>query len=462
MSLAEQFWTLDPATGAKLASYVMMEPQTCLRLAQEGAVAFASWKEEGLERRAELLMSLARCLRRDRERIARMMTHEMGKPIKQSQAEVDKCAWTAEVVAQEGPSWLAEESVETDAKKSVVRFEPLGVVLGIEPWNFPAWQVLRFALPALMAGNAVLLRPSNIVPGSSLLLEQEFGEAGFPPGTFRVMLTAHAVIEAVISAPQVRGVSFTGGDRAGSAVAEAAGKHLKKCVLELGGSDAFVVLDDADLPAAAAAGAESRLIDSGQSCINAKRFIITDSVYDQFRDLFVKEMQSRIVGDPLDPMTDVGPLVREEQLREVESQVRDAVRKGAKITCGGRRMPGSGFFYEPTVLENFSIKMKVLHEEVFGPVAPLIRVKDDSEAVQWANGTRYGLGASIWTRDAERAARLASRLEAGVVFVNGLVKSDPRMPFGGIKDSGYGREISKFGIREFTNVKGVNSYDSPT
>ncbi|HVP23213.1 MAG TPA: NAD-dependent succinate-semialdehyde dehydrogenase [Conexivisphaerales archaeon] len=456
MSLGEEFWTIDPATGTKLASYTMTETHACLRLAEEADAAFASWRTTPVSDRAELVRSLAGVLRKDRERLARTMSHEMGKPIKQSEAEVDKCAWMAEVMAKEGPGWLADEEVATDAESSLVRFDPLGVIFGVEPWNFPAWQALRFAVPTVMAGNSVLVRPSNVVPASSLILDEDFREAGFPAGVFRVAITAHATVRDVILSPYVKGVSFTGSNGAGSRVAEAAGSRFKKCVLELGGSDPFIVLDDADVPAAAAAGAESRLINSGQSCINAKRFVVIESVYEQFRDLFVKEMQSYIVGDPLDPMTDVGPLARESQLRQLESQVRDAVRKGVKVTCGGKRMGGSGYFFEPTVLENFSIKMKVLHEEVFGPVAPLIRVKDDAEAAEWANATRYGLGASIWSRDADRAASLAGKVAAGVVFVNGLVKSDPRMPFGGVKDSGYGREMSRFGIREFTNVKGLN------
>jgi acyl-CoA reductase-like NAD-dependent aldehyde dehydrogenase len=459
MSFSEEFWTLNPATGAKLASYLLMEPLTCLRYAKNAADAFSKWREVSLEDRGQLLSSLADTLRRDREKLARMMTHEMGKPIKQSQAEVEKCAWTAELVAREGAKWLEEEIVETDARRSQVTFEPLGVILGVEPFNFPAWQALRFAIPTVMAGDTVLLRPSNVIPGSSLLLEEEFKEAGFPDGVFKTLLTAHGVVEKVIASPLVKGVSFTGSNSAGSAIAAIAGKHLKKSVMELGGSDPFIVLEDADLEAAARAGAESRFINSGQSCINAKRFIVMDSVYEEFRELFVEEVSSYIVGDPLDPMTDVGPLVREAQLEEVESQVRDAVRKGAKVTYGGRRMAGSGYFFQPTVLENFSIKMKVLYEEVFGPVAPLVRVKDDSEAAEWANSTDYGLGGAIWTKDDERASRLAWKLDAGVVFVNGLVKSDPRMPFGGVKASGYGREMSKFGIREFANVKGINFYD---
>jgi succinate-semialdehyde dehydrogenase/glutarate-semialdehyde dehydrogenase len=287
MSFSEEFWTVDPSTGGKLASYTLMEPQTCLRYARNSSEAFASWKEVSFEGRAELLRSLAGTLRREREKLARMMTHEMGKPIKQSQAEVEKCAWTAEVIAREGAAWLKGETVETDARRSRVSFEPLGVILGVEPWNFPSWQALRFAIPNVMAGNVVLLRHSNVVPGSALLLEEVFKEAGFPDGVFKVLLTGHKVIQDVISSPLVRGVSFTGSNAAGSVIASLAGRFTKKSVMELGGSDPFIVLDDADLKAAAQAGAESRLINSGQSCINAKRFIVMDSAYEEFRDLFV-------------------------------------------------------------------------------------------------------------------------------------------------------------------------------
>jgi succinate-semialdehyde dehydrogenase/glutarate-semialdehyde dehydrogenase len=309
-----------------------------------------------------------------------------------------------------------------------------------------------------MAGNTVLLRPSAVVPRTSLLLEQAFRGAGFPRAVFRTILTPHEVVGDIIASPLIKGVAFTGSNEAGADVAAAAGRSAKKCVLELGGSDPFIVLGDADVAAAAKAGAESRLINSGQSCINAKRFIIVDAVYEEFKELFVKEMSSRVVGDPMDPKTDVGPLVRSSQLEEVESQVDDAVRKGAKVLCGGKRIPTRGYYYEPTVLEGCSAEMEVLREEVFGPVAPLINAKDDQEAVALANETKYGLGASIWTRDGSKAMDVGLAIEAGVIFANGAVKSDPRMPFGGVKASGYGREISRQGIREFTNVKGLNLY----
>jgi len=455
MSASEEFWTVNPATETRLASYPMMDTEFALRQVRRSAEAFTSWRERTVEERCELLLSLAKTLRAMSARCSRTMTHEMGKPIKQSEAEMEKCAWSLEVLAEEAPEWLKEEEVKLDGEKGIVSFEPLGVILGIMPWNFPAWQVVRFAGPALAAGNAVVLRHSNVVPGTALLLQEAFREAGFADGVFNVLITGHHSTEYLIASEDVRGVSFTGSTEAGSRIASLASKYLKKSVLELGGSDPFIVLNDADVPKAAQVGAESRLINSGQSCINAKRFIITEDVYEQFRDAFVKEVQSYIVGDPLDPMTDVGPLVREAALRECESLVRDAVKKGARVLTGGQRRPGRGYFFEPTVLENVSQKMKVMEQEVFGPIAPLVKVKDEEEAIRFANATPFGLGAAIWTRDTERGWRLGRRLEAGAVFVNGLVRSDPRMPFGGVKDSGYGRELSKFGIREFTNVKAM-------
>ncbi len=458
MKQEQGFSTQNPSTEERLESYSFMGLESCRRMGRDGARAFSGWRKLDFSQRGELLRALGRTLRADKDRLARSITLEMGKPIRQSEAEVEKCAWTAEVVAKEGAGWLADEEVRTDAKRSLVRFEPMGVILGVEPWNFPAWQALRFAIPTLMAGNTVLLRPSAVVPGTSLLLENALSGAGFPPAVFRTILTPHELVGDVIASQFVTGVAFTGSNEAGADVAAAAGRNAKKCVLELGGSDPFIVLEDADVTAAAKAGAESRLINSGQSCINAKRFIIVDAVYEEFKELFVKEMSSRVVGDPMDPKTDVGPLVRSSQLEEVESQVDDAVRKGAKVLCGGKRIPTRGYYYEPTVLEGCSAEMKVLRDEVFGPVAPLINAKGDQEAVALANETRYGLGASVWTRDGGKAMAVGLAIEAGVIFVNGAVKSDPRMPFGGVKASGYGREISRQGIREFTNVKGLNLY----
>lgn len=458
LSAAEEFWTIDPATEGRLESYAIMDPGFALSHAQGAARAFEGWRDTGFPDRAALMMSLAKSLRANRERLARMMTHEMGKPIKQSHSEVDKCAWTAEVVAERGEKWLDREVIETDSESSFVRFEPLGTILGVMPWNFPAWQAIRFAVPAIMAGNVALLRHSNVVPGTALLLEQVFAQAGFPDHVFKALITSHDTVELLIASEWVKGVSFTGSAEVGCEVAASAAKHAKKTVLELGGSDPFIVLKDADLDRAAEAAAESRLINSGQSCINAKRFIVEEEVYEEFREKFVNEVASYIVGDPLDPMTDVGPLVREAQLDEAVSLVRDAVRKGAKVLHGGRRMAGKGYFFEPTVLDEVNRKMKVATQEVFAPIAPLIKVKGEDEAVEWANGTKFGLGAAVWTRDPAKASAVVRRLEAGLVFVNGEVKSDPRMPFGGVKGSGYGRELSKFGIREFTNVKGVNFY----
>lgn len=383
----------------------------------------------------------------------------MGKPISQSEAEIEKCAWTAEVYAENGPSWLADEAGKTDAKLSYVTFEPLGVILSIMPWNFPFWQAFRFGIPAILAGNVSILRHSNVCPGSALAIEGSFRDAGFPEDAFGAVITDHETVAGLIQSDFVQGVSLTGSVKAGQEVGELAAKSLKKFVLELGGSDPFIVLDDADVERAARTGVEARLISSGQSCIAAKRFVVVRSIASQFIEEFVTQMEGKKTGDPMDPRTNVGPLVNKEQVRILDEQVKDAVSKGAKVELGGRPREGPGAFYEPTVLSNVDSGMRVMKEEVFGPVAPIIVVSNEREALEIANASEFGLGASIWTSDSVRAKNLASKIQSGVVFVNALVKSDPRMPFGGIKKSGIGRELSKYGLREFVNVKSINMYE---
>lgn len=450
--------TISPSTEEKIAEYNTIDDKEALIHAKEANQAFESWKETGIEKRSEYLNSLAKALRQDKDKYAKTITTEMGKPLKQSFAEIEKCAWTAEVYAKNWKAWLSDESVETDAQQSTIAFEPLGVILGVMPWNFPFWQALRFAIPTVLAGNTVLLRHSNVVPHSAELIEESFVNAGFPDHVFKTVITDHSTVEPLIGSDFVKGVSFTGSTDAGRRIATLASQNLKKCVLELGGSDPFVVLKDANLEKAASTGAELRLINSGQSCINAKRFIVVEEVYEEFRDKLVRNIAKSTVGDPFDEKTDVGPLVSEEQLRSVDAQVRDAAEKGGRILTGGRRLPRRGYFYEPTVIDNVRDDAKVVREEVFGPVAPIIKAKNETEAVKYANQTIFGLAASLWTKDLERAATIVKKIEAGVVFVNGLVKSDPKMPFGGVKQSGFGRELSKYGIREFVNIKGINMY----
>jgi succinate-semialdehyde dehydrogenase / glutarate-semialdehyde dehydrogenase len=408
-----------------------------------------------LAARAQKMREVARALRAHAATYARTMTLEMGKPIVQAEAEVEKCALTCDYYADHAGSFLAEQERQTDASRSYVRFDPLGPVLAVMPWNFPFWQVFRFAAPALMAGNAAVLKHASNVPRCALAIEEVFRGAGFPPGLFSTVLVGASSVASLIADPRVVAVTLTGSESAGRAVAEAAGRSLKKTVLELGGSDPFIVLADADLAAAARAAADARLINSGQSCIAAKRFIVVDRVADHFLQLFFDEMRSRRMGDPLERETQVGPQARVELRDALHRQVEESRMRGATVVLGGEIPAGKGAFYPPTLLAAVEKGMPAFDEETFGPVAAVIRAKDESDAIGLANDSPFGLGASLWTRDHERAERLAAQIDAGTIFVNGVVKSDPRLPFGGIKRSGYGRELSEYGIREFVNVKSV-------
>src|SRR2546427_9745516 len=406
-----------------------------------------------LAHRAKLVREAARLLRERKSQHARTMALEMGKPLPQGEAEAEKCAWVCDYYAEHAERFLADEPRETDASKAFVRSDPIGPVLAIMPWNFPFWQVFRFAAPALMAGNAGLLKHAPNVTRCALEIEAIFREAGFPEGLFRALILSNEAVAQVIADPRVRAVTLTGSDRAGSQVAERAGRHLKKTVLELGGSDPFLVLGDADVEQAARAAAEARLLNSGQSCIAAKRFIVMEPVADRFLDAFVPAMRARRMGDPLAPGTQVGPQARHDLRANLHRQVEESVRRGARLLLGGAIPEGPGFFYAPTVLAAVAEGMPAFDEEVFGPVAAVIRVQDEAQAVRVANASRYGLGAAVWTGDTARGERLARELEVGSVFVNGLVKSDPRLPFGGIKHSGYGRELSEYGLKEVGNAK---------
>jgi succinate-semialdehyde dehydrogenase/glutarate-semialdehyde dehydrogenase len=383
------------------------------------------------------------------------MTEEMGKTIVSAEAEVVKCAWVCDHYAENGAAWLAPERIKTDASDSFVRFDPLGPVLAVMPWNFPFWQVFRFAAPALMAGNVALLKHASNVPGCALAIEQIFLEAGAPEGVFTTLLTGNKAVEQVLESPIVQAVTLTGSDPAGRAVAAKAGSLLKKTVLELGGSDPFIVLADADPEEAAKEAAKARCINNGQSCIAAKRFIVQEPLADRFEQAMTREMAALKVGDPMDRATDVGPLAREDLLHDLDRQVKETVAKGARLLTGGERLPGRGYYYAPTVLARVEPGMVAFDEETFGPVAAITRAKSVEHAVELANRSKFGLGASLWTKDLDRARELARQIEAGAVFANGMVKSDPRLPFGGIKTSGYGRELSHYGLREFVNVKSV-------
>jgi acyl-CoA reductase-like NAD-dependent aldehyde dehydrogenase len=393
-------------------------------------------------------------MRKNREEYARTITEEMGKPIRQSLAEVEKCAWVCDYYADHAEVFLRDELIPTEFRKSFVSFEPLGVVASIMPWNFPFWQVMRFAVPALTAGNVGVLKHSSICLGSAQELEKAFEDAGFPEHVFQAVIGDYRAGEALVQA-NIDAVSVTGSVNTGRRVAELASQDLKKFVLELGGSDPFIVLDDADLNQTAYMATQSRLLNTGQSCIAAKRFIVVRDVADKFTKLFVENTQAEVVGDPLDAKTTVGPLVRNSQREALSKQVDDAKRKGARILTGGKNVNRAGYFYEPTIISEVNHDMEVVKEEVFGPAAPIIVVENEEQAIMEANNSEFGLGASIWTNDIDRGIRLARQVESGIVSVNEMVKSDPRLPFGGIKKSGIGRELSEFGIKEFVNIKSV-------
>ena len=426
----------------------------------EGAInaahkAYNGWSRTPIGERGRLMRSVASYLRENKPRLSRLITLEMGKPILEAEAEIEKCAWTCDFYADNAGRFLSDEPVQTNAALSYVAYEPLGVVLAIMPWNFPFWQVFRFAAPALMAGNTALLKHASNVPQCSLAIEEAFREGGLPEGAFRSVLVKGEAVERIIEDPRIKAVSLTGSSATGAHVASLSGRALKKTVLELGGSDPFIVLADADLPAAASMAARSRFQNAGQSCIAAKRFIVVRAVAAEFEKLFAEEVSRLKVGDPLDRETQIGPMARGDLREALEEQVRLSVQQGAKALVGGERIEGRGYFYAPTVLTDLSRQMPVAAEETFGPVAAVIRVKDAEEAVEVANDTPFGLGANLWTRDLEGARSLARRIEAGSVFINGMVASDPRLPFGGVKQSGYGRELSEFGIREFVNIQTV-------
>ncbi|HEY3205032.1 MAG TPA: NAD-dependent succinate-semialdehyde dehydrogenase [Thermoanaerobaculia bacterium] len=447
--------SVNPANGAVLKQF---DPLTDVEIESRLSLAsgaFPQWRAAPFAERAVLMSKAADLLESRKPEWGRLMTLEMGKPIAAAVAEAEKCAWACRYYAEHAQEFLAAEPVVTDASRSWIRYEPLGPILAIMPWNFPFWQVFRFAAPALMAGNVGLLKHASNVPQCALAIEEIFRQAEFPLGTFQTLLIGSDRVRALIEDPRIAAVTLTGSEGAGESVGATAGAKLKKSVLELGGSDPFIVMPSADLESATATAVKARTINSGQSCIAAKRFIVHRDVAPEFERRFVERMAALKVGDPLDPSVEIGPLATPEIAAQVEDHVRRTIAAGARLLTGGQRVKGPGNFYPPTVLADIPPGSPAAEEEIFGPVASLFRVSSLDEAIEVANHSRFGLGASAWTRDEDERDRLVREIEAGSVFVNGMVKSDPRLPFGGIKHSGFGRELSSHGIREFVNIKTV-------
>jgi succinate-semialdehyde dehydrogenase / glutarate-semialdehyde dehydrogenase len=450
-----QIKSINPASGVTLNTYDEMTPAEAASAVEDSHRTWTSWRKTSFAERGRRITRAAVILRERKHELAKLMALEMGKPVKQGIAEAEKCAWVCDYYAENAELHLAPDVIKTEGAKSYVAFEPLGVVLAVMPWNFPLWQVFRFAAPALMAGNTGVLKHSSNVPGCALVIEEILMSAGFPMGAFSSLLIGSRQVRAVIEHPLVRAVTLTGSTPAGRSVAAQAGAVLKKTVLELGGSDPYVVLEDADLEMAVQICVNSRLINSGQSCINAKRFVVVKPILPAFTERYVALMKSKKLGDPLLEQTDVGPLARHDLRDELHQQVLQSIKQGAKLLLGGEVPSGSGAYYPPTVLADVRPGMPAYDDELFGPVAGIIGADNEEDAVRIANDSVFGLGAAVFTRDIERGDRVARELEAGSTFVNTLVASDPRLPFGGIKQSGYGRELGSFGIREFVNVKTV-------
>ncbi|HJP92434.1 MAG TPA: NAD-dependent succinate-semialdehyde dehydrogenase [Pyrinomonadaceae bacterium] len=447
--------SINPATGETLKTFSALSPEQIDEKLQISAETFRAYRRTSFADRSRMMQRAAEILENEKLEFGKLMTREMGKPIKAAISEAEKCAWVCRYYAENAQRHLADQVVETNAQKSYVHFQPLGPVLAVMPWNFPFWQVFRFAAPALMAGNVGLLKHASNVPQCALAIEEIFTRAGFPSGAFQTLLIGSGAVEAVLNDSRVMAATLTGSEPAGSSVASAAGKHIKKTVLELGGSDPFIVMPSASLDEAVSTAVKARTINNGQSCIAAKRFIVAAEIYNDFERAFISQMQALRIGDPMEESTDIGPLATPQIVKDLEEQVKKAVASGARVLTGGRRLDRSGNFFEPTVLVDVDVSSPVSCEEIFGPVAMLFRASNISEAIEIANATPFGLGAAAWTNNVGEQRRFIEELEAGAVFINGMVASDPRLPFGGVKHSGYGRELAEFGIREFVNIKTV-------
>ena len=447
--------SINPATGETLKTFEPLGRNDIEETLQRASDTFRTYRHTSFEDRARMMLHAAEILDTQKHDFGKTMTTEMGKPLKAARSEAEKCASACRYYAENASRQLADQVVQTEARRSFVRFQPLGPVLAVMPWNFPFWQVFRFAAPALMAGNVGLLKHASNVPQCALAIEDIFRRAGFPEGAFQTLLIGSEAVEGILTDSRVVAATLTGSEPAGRSVASIAGKQIKPTVLELGGSDPFIVMPSADLAKAVTTAVKARTINNGQSCIAAKRFIVATEIYEEFEESFVSQMKALCIGDPMEESTEIGPLATPQILNDLDEQVKKAVGSGARVLTGGRKIDRPGNFYEPTVLVDVNPESPVSCEEIFGPVAMLFRVEGVDDAIRLANATPFGLGSAAWTNDLKEQARFIEEIEAGSVFINGMVASDPRLPFGGIKNSGYGRELAEFGIREFVNIKTV-------
>ncbi len=455
---ARELKTINPATEEVINTYEIMTKEQINEKVKKAQNAFSDWKKD-IQKRVDHIHDFAQELRKNKEELARTVTNEMGKVIKEARSEVEKCAWVMDYFADNGKVFTTDEVVNTDARRSFVTFEPLGVIGSIMPWNFPYWQALRFAAPSLMVGNTIVLKPASATMQCGIEIEKTFEKAGLADGVFQTLVGDSSIADILIDSEDVNAITFTGSVPVGGKVAQRATSQIKKCVLELGGSDPFIVCEDANVEKASNGAVKGRFINCGQSCIASKRFIVAKNIANEFIEKFVQGTEKLKVGDPLADDTDVGPLVNASGLKTIDSQVKDSVKEGAELLAGGEQIKSKGYFYKPTILKNVSPNMRVAQEEVFGPVAPIIIAESELEALRLANDSQYGLGASIWTEDLDKAEELSRMVRSGIVTVNNVVISDPRVPFGGVKKSGFGRELSRYGMLEFVNIKSVRFYD---
>ena len=447
--------SINPATEELFAEFKEMNSPLTKEIIAKSSESQKNWSNINIKQRSKIISKIGDLVEASKESFAKTITSEMGKPIMESIAEVEKCAWLCDYYAQNGMKFLNDKPIDSDAQKSFVSFEPLGVILGVMPWNFPFWQVFRFAVPTILAGNSVLVKHAPNVQASAVAIEKIFHDCGIPKYVFRILMIDVDIIPEIIANKHVKAVSLTGSEYAGSKVGECAGKYLKKAVLELGGSDPFIVLDDANLSRCVEAAVKGRMLNNGQSCIAAKRFIVHKKIYDEFIINLKKAIDTLVIGDPMSDKTQVGPLAREDILNKIMTQVEISIKLGANLITGGDRLNSRGFYYSPTILTDITKEMPVYYEETFGPVFTVLKFDTIDEMIQIANDSDFGLGGSVWSKDKENALSIARRIETGTVFINDVTKSDPRLPFGGIKNSGYGRELSEFGIKEFVNIKTI-------